>query len=227
MARVLFGLTGSVASIKAVEVARALSGAGHTVRLAMTRSARYFLSPDDWNALGALCDGLFQDSDEWPGERYQRGQAIAHIALRDWCDLLLIAPLDAHSLAKTANGLADNLLTSILRAWNFARPMVLAPAMNTQMWHHPVTAKHLGELAGFFGVSEELPRWNSDDPAQSMESLVQSIHAATGRLRLVAPIKKVLACGDEGVGAMADPREIATAVSEMAKKLAHPKTAPE
>ena len=72
---------------------------------------------------------------------------MLHIELRRWADLLLIAPLDANTLAKLAAGLADNCLTCVWRAWDPARPVVLAPAMNTLMWQHPLTARRLRQLA--------------------------------------------------------------------------------
>src|SRR5205085_10485109 len=98
---------------------------------------------------------LSLDEDEWPGRsdgrRYERGEPVLHIELRRWADLLLIAPLDANTLAKLANGLADNCLTCVWRAWEPARPVVLAPAMNTLMWEHPLTGRHLRQLAADAG----------------------------------------------------------------------------
>ena len=75
-----------------------------------------------------------------------RGDPVLHIELRRWADLCLVAPLSANSLAKLSNGLADNLLTSTLRAWDLSRPVVVAPAMNTFMWEHPVTRQQLDVL---------------------------------------------------------------------------------
>src|SRR5205807_2373825 len=90
------------------------------------------------------------DEDEWPGQteerRYGREDKVLHIDLRRWGDLLVIAPLDANTLAKLAAGLADNCLTCVWRAWEPSRPVVLAPAMNTQMWQHPATARHLRQV---------------------------------------------------------------------------------
>lgn len=103
--------------------------------------------------------------------------------LRKWADLLLIAPLSANTLAKLAGGHADNLLTCVARAWTFSKPLLLAPAMNTAMWEHPITAVHLGVLAA----------WGA---------------------RTVMPVVKLLACGDEGRGAMASVADIVRAVQE-------------
>lgn len=75
-----------------------------------------------------------------------RGDPVLHIELRKWADICLIAPLSANTLAKIANGLADNLLTSTLRAWDFSKPICAAPAMNTYMWNHPVTLPQINLL---------------------------------------------------------------------------------
>ena len=75
-----------------------------------------------------------------------RGDPVLHIELRKWADVLLIAPLDANTLAKLAHGLCDNLLTCIVRAWDGRKPLIVAPAMNTLMYEHPFTQQHLNIL---------------------------------------------------------------------------------
>src|SRR6266446_4940349 len=98
------------------------------------------------------------DDDEWPGQdigrRYERDDPVLHIELRRWAEVLVIAPLDANTLAKLAAGLADNCLTCVWRAWDPNRPVILAPAMNTLMWDHPLTSRHLRQLAA--GASADL-----------------------------------------------------------------------
>jgi phosphopantothenoylcysteine decarboxylase len=91
---------------------------------------------------------------------------------------MLIAPLDANTMAKIANGLCDNLLTCILRAWDMTKPVILCPAMNTHMWNHPFTTKHLNI------IEKEL------------------------NYTIIPPIKKKLACGEDGLGAMASLTDI-------------------
>jgi hypothetical protein len=140
MANVLLGVTGSVAAIRTPELVAALAEAGHAVRVVATEAACYFFD-------SAAVPNLYRDADEWPGSRYQRGDPILHIELRRWAALLLIAPLDANTLAKLAMGLCDNCLTCVWRAWNVARPVVLAPAMNTHMWHHPAHRPAPGQRA--------------------------------------------------------------------------------
>ena len=115
-------------------------------------------------------------------ELYEKNEPIKHIELRDWADVLLLAPLDANTLAKIANGLCDNLLTCVARAWHSDRLLVVAPAMNTVMWQHPATKEHLEKLAGWYN------------------------------LRIVEPVSKKLACGDQGVGAIAEIADIVDAI---------------
>jgi phosphopantothenoylcysteine decarboxylase len=201
VARVLLGVTGSVAAIRTPALADALLQTGHEVRVVATRASLYFFDPAE---LAARQVALFRDADEWPGERYQRDDPVLHIELRRWAELLLIAPLDANTLAKLAAGLSDNCLTCVVRAWDAARPIVLAPAMNTLMWEHPLTRRHLRALAE--------PPLAPSDP----DSLMSAINALPGPWRIVPPISKRLACGDVGVGAMA---EVATVVETVHRVL--------
>ncbi|XP_053221550.1 phosphopantothenoylcysteine decarboxylase isoform X5 [Podarcis raffonei] len=84
-----------------------------------------------------------------PGLWKKREDPVLHIDLRRWADLLLVAPLDANTLAKMANGLCDNLLTCVIRAWDLSKPLLFCPAMNTAMWEHPITAQQVDRLKSF------------------------------------------------------------------------------
>src|SRR5205085_10272897 len=108
------------------------------------------------------------DADEWTPGGYTRGDTVLHIELRRWADVLLVAPLDANTLAKFALGLCDNCLTCVYRAWDRTRPIVLAPAMNTLMWEHHATARHLAQIHDDMGpsvivVSPQVKKLASDD----------------------------------------------------------------
>lgn len=219
MANVLLGVTGSVAAIKTPLLYAALKQAGHRVTVVATTASLYFFDPVTLDPLDATSPSrnrakVVLDEDEWPGrekgERYQRGDAVLHIELRRWADLFLIAPLDANTLAKLANGLADNCLTCVWRAWDVTRPIVLAPAMNTLMWQHPATARHLRQLAADAGIVD-LPI------GVSPEDLAEGINAAHGPLHILAPESRQLACGDIGIGALAAPERIIAAVNGMVK----------
>ncbi|KAL1915708.1 uncharacterized protein VTP21DRAFT_6467 [Calcarisporiella thermophila] len=168
---ILIGVTGSVATIKLPHLVRHfLSDPTVEVKVVTTKHARHFFNKED---LPNSCEVL-GDEDEW--KMWNKMQdPVLHIELRNWADMLVIAPLDANTLSKCANGLCDNLLTCIIRAWDITRPIVIAPAMNTNMWSHPFTARHLNILTKEFGY------------------------------HVVQPVSKKLACGDVGVGGMADP----------------------
>jgi phosphopantothenoylcysteine decarboxylase len=208
---VLLGVTGSVAAVRTPQLYAALRQQGHYVRVVATTAALYFFDPAELDPTfrGRNSDVVTVDSDEWPGlddgRRYRRDDPVLHIELRRWADLFVIAPLDANTLAKLAAGLADNCLTCVWRAWDVTRPVVLAPAMNTLMWEHPLTTRHLRQLAA--DTAGRQP------PAElSAEQLIEWINETTVTLRVVGPITKRLACGDVGVGAMAEVDEIAAAV---------------
>ncbi len=214
MANILLGVTGSVAAIRTPALFEELRRAGHAVKVVATQAALYFFDPA---ALAPTDPGrpernpavVVLDADEWPGRgegrRYQRDDPVLHIELRRWADVLVIAPLDANTLAKLAHGLADNCLTCVWRAWDPARTVILAPAMNTLMWEHPLTARHLRALAA------AAPDFAGGDP----EEVIAWINAHCPKLRIVPPQTKRLACGDVGVGAMADLESIFDAVRRL------------
>ncbi len=216
MANVLLGVTGSVAAIKTPELFRALTEDGHAVKVVSTQAALYFFDPLEISPIKR--DKLYRnpkvvvlDEDEWPGRdigrRYERQDQVVHIELRRWAELLLIAPLDANTLAKLAAGLADNCLTCVWRAWDRQRPVVLAPAMNTLMWEHPLTARHFRQLAAD-SKSIEAPQ------SASLEGLLTSINQRCSQLQIVPPQSKRLACDDIGMGAMAEIAHIVTVVKD-------------
>jgi len=213
MAQVVQGVTGSVAAIRTPWLFAALRAQNHVVRVVATEPSLYFFRADELisasneNAGTTAGHGvLFRDRDEWPGSRYHRDDPVLHIEFRNWASLLVVAPLDANTLAKFAQGLCDNFLTCLFRAWDFSKPVILAPAMNTLMWQSPVTVRHLGQLLLDHGKSPSLPSdW-------SLETA--SVHFArhAPNLILIPPQSKRLACGDVGVGAMAEVATIAEVV---------------
>src|SRR5262249_7581853 len=142
MANVLLGVTGSVAAIRTPALYALFKQAGHVVKVVATKAALYFFDPAELDGLNGQRNPnvLILDEDEGPGrdtgKHWQRDEPVLHIELRRWADVFVVAPLDANTLAKLACGLADNCLTCVWRAWDAARPVVLAPAMNTLMWEH-------------------------------------------------------------------------------------------
>lgn len=202
--RVLLGLTGSVAALKAPQLCATLQAAGCEVQVAATEPSLHFFAIEEVAAMGIP---VHRDADEWTPSGYRRGDPVLHIELRRWADLLLVAPLDANTLGKFSLGLSDNLLTCVFRAWDWSRPVVLAPAMNTLMWENPMTRRHLGLLLEAFGDGT-LPAagW----PLEEADALFRK-HAPG--LVLIPPQSKRLACGDVGTGAMAEVDRIAEAAA--------------
>ena len=135
MASVVLGVSGGIAAYKACELLRQLTETGHDVRVIPTRSALEFVGAASWAALSGhpVSASLWQDVHEVP-----------HVAIGRAADLVVVAPATADLLAKAAHGLADDLLTNTLL---IARcPVVMAPAMHTEMWEHPATQANVAIL---------------------------------------------------------------------------------
>jgi len=135
--RILLAISGGIAAYKAPELLRLLRRAGHDVRCALTPDAERFVSPLVLQSLSgqSVRRRLFDAGEE--GE-------IDHIGLADWADLVLVAPATADRMAKLAHGIADDLVAAVLLATR--APVLLAPAMNVNMWGHPATQTNLAIL---------------------------------------------------------------------------------
>src|SRR6478752_7606538 len=134
---VALGVCGGIADYKAVEVLRGLQKAGCTVRVAMTKRACEFVQPLTFRALSGshvIVDDYAPDNPD----------PIAHITFSQSVDLLIVAPATANILAKFANGIADDFLTSTYLACT--SPVLIAPAMNTSMWEHSATQRNIEQL---------------------------------------------------------------------------------
>src|SRR5215217_257857 len=146
MARLLLGVSGGIAAYKAVELVRLATAAGHSVRVVQTPASLEFVGRATFEGVtGApvLVDEFEPDPARgaFPGDPALDHNPISHLELVARCDVLVVAPASANTVAKLAAGLADNLLTSAALA-NTA-PLVLAPAMNTRMYEHPATQANL------------------------------------------------------------------------------------
>jgi phosphopantothenoylcysteine decarboxylase/phosphopantothenate--cysteine ligase len=136
-ARVALGVSGGIAAYKAAEILRGLQRAGCEVRVAMTRHACEFIRPLTFRALS----GSYVVVDDYSPDN---PDPIAHITFSQTVDLLVVAPATADIIAKFANGIADDFLSSTYLACS--APVLIAPAMNTTMWNHPATQRNLRQL---------------------------------------------------------------------------------
>jgi phosphopantothenoylcysteine decarboxylase/phosphopantothenate--cysteine ligase len=173
--KILLGVTGCIGAYKAAEVLRGLQKVGTQVRVVMTKHATEFISPATFEALSGspVIVGMFDQLNH---------AAIEHIAAAREADLLLIAPATANILAKFAHGIADDFLSTLYLS--NTNPVLIAPAMNVEMWNHPATQSNLKTLRD------------------------------RGVL-FVEPGVGYQACGEVGVGRLAEPEEIVAATLQL------------
>ncbi|GAB1315072.1 hypothetical protein MFIFM68171_05282 [Madurella fahalii] len=212
----LLAASGSVATIKIPVIVQALARyeGQLSIRIVLTEPATHFLNgqSDEQPTVSSLLilpnvDAVYRDQDEWGPQSWRRGASILHIELRRWADMLVVAPLSANTLAKIVNGMADNLLTSVIRAWDTdssidmrKKIILVAPAMNSAMWRNPITNKQIRVLSDEWGVKEDL-------------GMAGGARPITGWFQVLTPISKALACGDVG-GAMAAVPTICEAIEQ-------------
>jgi phosphopantothenoylcysteine decarboxylase/phosphopantothenate--cysteine ligase len=182
--RVLLVVTGGIAAYKSCDVVRELRRANASVQVVLTKEAAQFVAPLTFEALSGrrVCTDLL------PGVT---DGAIDHIRLGRECDVAGVVPATANFLAKLWAGLADDLASATLLALEKRVPLLLAPAMNREMWSHPATQRNVKELVAMHG-------------------------GAKGRVRLLEPVVKELACGEYGSGGLPEPTAIAAALLELA-----------
>jgi phosphopantothenoylcysteine decarboxylase/phosphopantothenate--cysteine ligase len=175
--RIVLGVTGGIAAYKAAELVRLFVKAGATVRVVMTDAAAEFITPLTLQTLSGHPVGrrLFDLAEE---------SQIGHIRLADEAELVVIAPATADAIARLAAGMADDLLSAVVLASK--APVLLAPAMNVNMWENPLVQGNLERLLG---------------------------RGAGGRFTTVGPDRGPLACGWVGAGRLIEPAEILTAAS--------------
>ena len=168
--RILIGVSGGIAAYKVCEVVSTLAKAGAEVKAILTDAAGEFVTP---LTFATLCrHPAFTDKDFWQSNH---GRPL-HIQLGEWAEVFAIAPLTANTLAKLTGGFADNLLTNTVLASSC--PILLAPAMNTDMWEQPAVQRNWREVL------------------------------TDGRYHGANPGAGMLACDRAGVGRMAEPSEI-------------------
>ncbi len=131
---IILGISGGIAAYKTPDLVRKLVKAEHQVQVVMTHSAKQFVAPLALQTVSGrqVRSELFDPQAE---------SAMDHIDLARWADTILVAPATAHKIAELAGGLAGDLLTTLCLATS--APLVLAPAMNQQMWQHPATQENV------------------------------------------------------------------------------------
>ena len=175
--KILIGIGGGIAAYKVCGLISQLFQAGAHIRVILTQAATEFITPLTVSTLSR--HQAYTDKDFWQ-PLYSRP---LHIELAEWADIFLIAPLTANSLGKLTHGLADNLLTNTVLASSC--PILLAPAMNTEMWNQATVQKNWQNL-------QQNPRYHSLEPGTGL-----------------------LACDRLGKGRMAEPGEIFVALQSL------------
>lgn len=163
--RIVLGVGGGIAAYKSAELIRRLRDQGAEVRVVMTRAAREFITPLTLQALSGhpVLNDLLDPAAE---------AAMGHIELARWADLILVAPATADLMARLAQGLADDLLTTLVLASD--APVALAPAMNQAMWRDPATQANAERLAGrgmrLFGPGAGSQACGDSGPGRMLEA---------------------------------------------------------
>ena len=181
---ILLGVSGGIAAYKAVDLASKLTAIGAKVKTVMTENACRLVGEASFEAVtgSPVFTNLWNTPEEYK---------IGHIALDDWADIIIVAPATANIIGKIANGICDDLLSTILCAsWRQiqSEAVFLAPAMNNNMWNNPAVQRNITTIKemGF---------------------------------QLIGPVEGRLACGTEGIGRMSEPKDILKVVEKIAAKI--------
>ena len=175
--QIILGITGGVAAYKSAELARLLTNRGHRVRCVLTEAGARFITPLTLTSLtGEPCYGANPDQGEW-----RANPSIEHIELARWAELVVVAPATANILGKAANGLASDLLSTLLLATR--APVLWAPAMNTGMWEHPAVQANLARLRSF-----------GHHVVEPGEGVLACGEEGSGKLAEVAAIAEAIQC---------------------------------
>lgn len=168
MSRIVLGVTGGVAAYKAALLLRLFTEGGHDVQVVPTDSALEFVGAATWEALSGnpVQTGVFENV-----------PAVPHVRLGQTADLVVVVPATANTLARAAHGLADDLLTNTLLTAHC--PVVMAPAMHTEMWEHPATVANVATLRerGVLVIEPDSGRLTGSDTGPGRLPEPEAIHA--------------------------------------------------
>lgn len=165
--KILLAVSGSIASYKSYDVARLLVKSGHDVKVILTKGALEFIKPETFRYIGV--ESVYLPTDDFQPELLHHKATVLHIELVKWADKLIIAPTSANTLSRLATGITNDLLTSVFLAYG-KKPILIFPAMNTEMWVNARIQEHRAKLA------------------------------TLGHVGIINPISGLLACGDIGAG---------------------------
>lgn len=165
--KILLGITGSIASYKSYDVARLLVKNGHEVKVILTSGALEFIKPETFRYIGV--EATYLPQDDFIPSNLGKNSTVLHIELVKWADKLVIAPASANTLSRLATGITNDLLTSVFLAYG-KKPVLIFPAMNTEMWNNSRIQEHKNKL-------ETMPQ-----------------------VGVINPMSGLLACGDIGAG---------------------------
>ncbi len=192
--RILLMVTGGIAAYKSCFLARLLQQAGFSVKVAMTAAARQFVTPLTLRAL----TGYPVATDLW-GEG--QSEPLDHIEYARWADVTVVAPATANTMAKAACGIADDIVSTLLLAYD--GPLLMAPAMNDRMWNHPATRANLETLEGR-GVKMVGPGsgylacgTTADGRMSEPEEILAAVRDLVAELPVRQPLAEAVAGGDD------------------------------
>jgi len=173
---ILLGVSGGIAAYKAVDLASKLTAAGAGVNTVMTENACQFVGPKSFEAVtnSAVFTSLWSKSEK---------HRIKHVSLVDWADIVVVAPATANIIGKIANGICDDLLSATFCVcWQ--KPILLAPAMNGNMWNNPVVQRNLKTLKemGFNSIGPTKGRLADGTIAEGRMSEPKDILAAIEKI---------------------------------------------
>ncbi|MFH1519299.1 MAG: flavoprotein [Candidatus Omnitrophota bacterium] len=178
---ILLGITGGIASYKSCELVRLFIKGGYSVKVMMTEAAARFVSPLVFQELSN--SPVYLDMFSLIKE-----EKIQHISLAQWAHLCLIAPLSANTLSKIASGICDNLLTSVVSSLSKDVKVLLAPAMNENLWKNPIITENVKKLSAISG---------SASGGKKIKKYI-----------IMPPGIGELACGDYGEGRMPEAKDV-------------------
>lgn len=174
--KILVGITGGIAVYKICSLINMFIKEGADVKVIMTEAAIKFVSPLTFQALTnhAVYSDMFEIINK---------EEVEHISLAKWADIFVLAPATANTIGKVANGILDNLLTTVIAALPQKIKVIIAPAMNSEMWKNPIVQENINKLG-----------------------------KQKNKYIFIEPRSGVLACRDEGIGKLAENKDIFDAV---------------